>query len=334
MYIPFPRSASERLKIDELVTLAQLLFHTDRHEHTSYVTQQTLANCTGMSEKSVRRHLEHAAEAGFITIREGGERTPDGQLRRRNTYLVEWPERDFIFIERELFTMVFPPDVVPEGDRVKMFGFLIMLKTQCLNNTCLCRWSLNQLTEHVSASKQTLSRFFSYARELNLIAPMENNQAGFRLLVPDLNRDVPSPYEEHFFFPLDYGNRPLTAQQRLWKQVYRSLFEFCWQRLGTPCPPYHTMPVYEITENVIARLEREELIPGTTIGEEEDHLLTTGLLQERLHKLLEDIAKDIPAGTRIQSLNYFAERICHRHDHLHALQWDPRWRHQVPAHFL
>lgn len=331
MYIPFPRSASEHLKMDELVTLTQLMLHTDRHEHTSYVTQQTLADVTGMSEKTVRRHLDHAAEAGFITIHRGGEVGPYGQPRRRNSYLVAWPTQDFIFIERELTKMTFDPAIVPEGDTVKMRGALIMLKTQCLNNTSLCRWSLNELTRHVKASKETLSRFMDYGRKLGLIAPLKDGQTGFRLLVPELSRDVLNPRDELFFFPPDYSRRPLGNQERLWKQVYRTLFDFCYDTLGTPCPLYHPMPVYEITENVIARIEREELIPATTIGEEDDYLLTTGLLQQRLNQLLGDIAKDIPAGTRIRSLNYFAERICHRHDHLHSLQWDPQTRHLQPT---
>lgn len=331
MYIPFPRSAAERLKIDELVTLTQLMFHTDRNEHTSYVTQQTLARVTGMSEKTVRRHLDHAAEAGFITIHHGGEVGPDGQPRRRNSYLVAWPVQDFIFIEYELLDKTFDPAVVPEGDTVKMRGALIMLKTQCLNNTSLCRWSLNELTRHVKASKETLARFMDYGRRLNLIAPLNDGQTGFRLLVPELNSDVRNPRDELFFFPPDYSRRPLSNQERLWKQVYRTLFDFCYDVLGTPCPPYHPMPVYEITENVTVRLEHEVAIPGITIGEEAEYLLTTGLLQERLRQLLDAIAGDIPAGTRIQSLNYFAERICHRHTDLHPLQWDPQTRHLQPT---
>ena len=226
--------------------------------------------------------------------------------------------------------MTFDPAIVPEGDTVKMRGALIMLKTQCLNNTSLCRWSLNELTRHVKPAKETLSRFMDYGRKLGLIAPLEDGGTGFRLLVPELSRDVLNPRDELFFFPPDYSRRPLATRDRLWKQVYRTLFDFCYDTLGTPCPPYHPMPVYKITENVMWRIYNERYQAALPIPEDEE-LLTTGLLQQRLRQLLDAIAGDIPAGTRIQSLNYFAERICHRHDHLHPLQWDPQTRNLQPT---
>lgn len=320
-YIAFPRSAAERLKMDELLTLAALMFRTDYTTGISNATQQTLANALALSEKTVRTHLDHIEQAGFITVRRGGEVDDQGNPRRRNTYLVTLPERDFIFVNAPLFAQPFDPEVVPEGDQMKMRAFLIQCKTQCLNNTNLCRYSQREMAARVRTSRPTLSRFFNYGYTTGLLCPDE--KGGFRVMPSYLNTDVRDGEELFWFPPSEYERCPNWASG--YRAVYRAIFDFCLAR-GMSCPPYFHEPVATIFDRVCLCLDRDEarnLLPVRTT----DERIGQGLIRRKTDELLDNLDDDaddlrdtLGPDMEVFSLNYFVERICHRHHTLRPVR--------------
>ena len=66
-------------------------FHMNEHGAGSYPSQETIAEETGYSRKSVNEHITKAVDSGWLKVQQHGF---GGRKWRRNEYIASWPERD------------------------------------------------------------------------------------------------------------------------------------------------------------------------------------------------------------------------------------------------
>ena len=138
-----------------------------------------------------------------------------------------------------------------------------------------------------------------------------------------LNTDVRDGEELFWFPPSEYERCPNWASG--YRAVYRAIFDFCLAR-GMSCPPYFHEPVATIFDRVCLCLDRDEarnLLPVRTT----DERIGQGLIRRKTDELLDNLDDDaddlrdtLGPDMEVFSLNYFVERICHRHHTLRPVR--------------
>lgn len=130
----------------------------------SHVTEEKLSLLTGLDERTIRRVIKRLKDAGCLTVQTIVKEDADRGFIRRNSYYIKPTSKDYFFLDNSFFKKNYP---------AKIAGFLLLLKSVCLNNTDTVQWSNSQIAKAVGLSRNTVTALLNECRQLGLIKTIE-----------------------------------------------------------------------------------------------------------------------------------------------------------------
>lgn len=94
-------------------------------EHIPY-NRGKLSLLTGLDERTIRRVIKRLKDAGWLTVQTTIKEDADRGFIKRNSYYIKPANKDYFFLDNSFFKKNYP---------AKIAGFLLLLKSVCLNNT-------------------------------------------------------------------------------------------------------------------------------------------------------------------------------------------------------
>ena len=79
-----------------------------------------------MDERTIRRVIKRLKDAGYLTVQTTIKEDADRGFIKRNSYYIKPANKDYFFLDNGFFNKNYP---------AKIAGFLLLLKSVCLNNT-------------------------------------------------------------------------------------------------------------------------------------------------------------------------------------------------------
>lgn len=154
------------LSLTEAYTYFCLAIKSDRENLQSKIKQENLAKyiCDNahttkdtISVSTIKNHLNKFVEKDLMTketqVLEGNKGT-----FKTNTYYLT--DLHYVLIDEAL---------VKEPISNDLKGFLILLKTRCINSTNLCKYSIRELAETLAVGKSTVGKYLKLAEEAGYI---------------------------------------------------------------------------------------------------------------------------------------------------------------------
>ncbi len=130
----------------------------------SHVTEEKLSLLTGLDERTIRRVIKRLKDAGYLTVQTIVKEDADRGFIKRNSYYIKPANKDYFFLDNSFFTKNYP---------AKIAGFLLLLKSVCLNNTDTVQWSNSQIAKAVGLSRNTVTALLNECLQLGLIRAIE-----------------------------------------------------------------------------------------------------------------------------------------------------------------
>ena len=130
----------------------------------SHVTEEKLSLLTGLDERTIRRVIKRLKDAGYLTVQTIVKEDADRGFIKRNSYYIKPANKDYFFLDNGFFKKNYP---------AKIAGFLLLLKSVCLNNTDTVQWSNSQIAKAVGLSRNTVTALLNECRRLGLIKAIE-----------------------------------------------------------------------------------------------------------------------------------------------------------------
>lgn len=167
----------------------------------SHVTEEKLSLLTGLDERTIRRVIKRLKDAGYLTVQTIVKEDADRGFIKRNSYYIKPTSKDYFFLDNGFFNKNYP---------AKIAGFLLLLKSVCLNNTDTVQWSNSQIAKAVGLSRNTTTALLNECRRLGLIKAIEK---GYELMV---------------------GCFINSAVRKTAAGIYKEICEFCKSKKVTP----------------------------------------------------------------------------------------------------
>lgn len=167
----------------------------------SHVTEEKLSLLTGLDERTIRRSIKRLKDAGCLTVQTIVKEDADRGFIKRNSYYIKPTSKDYFFLDNGFFNKNYP---------AKIAGFLLLLKSVCLNNTDTVQWSNSQIAKAVVLSRNTTTALLNECRQLGLIKAIEK---GYELTV---------------------GCFINSAVRKTAAGIYKEICEFCQSKSITP----------------------------------------------------------------------------------------------------
>lgn len=154
------------LNLTEAYTYFCLAIKSDRESLFSKIKQENLAKYisdNGYTDKdsisvwTVRDHLKKFKDCGLIT-RDTKTTVKGMQVTKQNTY--QLTDEHYVLIDEA---------IVKEPISNELKGFLILLKTRCINSTNLCKYSIRELADTLAVGKSTVGKYLKLAEEAGYI---------------------------------------------------------------------------------------------------------------------------------------------------------------------
>ena len=130
----------------------------------SHVTEEKLSLLTGLDERTIRRVIKRLKDAGWLTVQTIVKEDADRGFIKRNSYYIKPANKDYFFLDNSFFKKNYP---------AKIAGFLLLLKSVCLNNTDTVQWSNSQIAKAVGLSRNTVTALLNECLQLGLIRAIE-----------------------------------------------------------------------------------------------------------------------------------------------------------------
>ncbi len=130
----------------------------------SHVTEEKLSLLTGLDERTIRRVIKRLKDDGCLTVQTTIKEDADRGFIKRNSYYIKPANKDYFFLGNGFFKKNYP---------AKIAGFLLLLKSACLNNTDTVQWSNSQIAKAVGLSRNTVTGLLNECRRLGLIKAIE-----------------------------------------------------------------------------------------------------------------------------------------------------------------
>lgn len=131
----------------------------------SHITEEKLSLLTGLDERTVRRSIKRLKDAGYLTVQTTVKEDANRGFIRRNSYYIKPASKNYFFLYNSFFKKNYP---------AKIAGFLLLLKSVCLNNTDTVQWSNSQIAKAVGLSRNTTTALLNECLRLGLIKAIEN----------------------------------------------------------------------------------------------------------------------------------------------------------------
>ena len=167
----------------------------------SHITEEKLSLLTGLDERTIRRVIKRLKDAGWLTVQTTIKEDAVRGFIKRNSYYIKPANKDYFFLDNGFFNKNYP---------AKIAGFLLLLKSVCLNNTDTVQWSNSQIAKAVGLSRNTTTALLNECRRLGLIKAIEK---GYELTV---------------------GCFINSAVRKTAARVYKEICEFCKSKKITP----------------------------------------------------------------------------------------------------
>ena len=127
----------------------------------SHVTEEKLSLLTGLDERSIRRSIKRLKDAGYLTVQTSTvKEDADRGFIKRNMYHIKPEKSNYFFLDNSYFKRNYP---------AKIAGFLLLLKSVCLNNTDTIQWSISQIAKSIGLSRNTTTALLNECQQLGLI---------------------------------------------------------------------------------------------------------------------------------------------------------------------
>lgn len=127
----------------------------------SHITEEKLSLLTGLDERSIRRSIKRLKDAGYLTVQTSTiKEDTDRGFIKRNSYFIKPANKDYFFLDNSFFKRNYP---------AKIAGFLLLLKSVCLNNTDTIQWSNSQIAKAIGLSRNTTTALIKECQQLGLI---------------------------------------------------------------------------------------------------------------------------------------------------------------------
>ena len=130
----------------------------------SHVTEEKLSLLTGLDERTIRRVIKRLKDAGYLTVQTTIKEDASRGFIRRNSYYIKPANKDYFFLDNSFFKKNYP---------AKIAGFLLLMKSVCLNNTDTIQWSNSQIAKGIGLSRNTTTTLLNECRQLGLIKAIE-----------------------------------------------------------------------------------------------------------------------------------------------------------------
>lgn len=167
----------------------------------SHITEEKLSLLTGLDERTIRRVIKRLKDAGYLTVQTSIKEDADRGFIKRNSYYIKPANKDYFFLDNGFFKKNYP---------AKIAGFLLLLKSVCLNNADTVQWSNSQIAKAVGLSRNTVTVLLNECLQLGLI------------------KQIAKGYE------LTAGCFINSAVRKTAAGIYKEICEFCKSKKVTP----------------------------------------------------------------------------------------------------
>lgn len=219
-----PIEASRRLKNGPLYTYLALLFKSDFQTHRSAVDEETLAEITGFTERTVSNHIKYMEKAGLVEV----TRTQYKRTVRKNYYEIVHPEKDFIICSESLLDLEIAG--LPLDEQSELKGLLLMVKCLCVNNCNFTYYSYEKMAANLGIGLTTVKKLMPQLIDRALVEPLQG-RTGYRITGPWFDKGNTYPF-------------PKGTPER-YRYIYTYIMLHC-HKLGVECPEYsrdHIAPI-------------------------------------------------------------------------------------------
>ena len=174
---------------------------SDHKTNISHITEEKLSLLTGLDERTIRRVVKRLKDAGCLTVQTTIKEDANKGFIRRNSYYIKSTSKDYFFLDNSFFKQNYP---------AKIAGFLLLLKSVCLNNTDTVQWSNSQIAKGIGLSRSTTTALIKECQQLGLI------------------KQIAKGYE------LTVGCFINSAVRKTAAGIYKEICEFCNSKKVTP----------------------------------------------------------------------------------------------------
>ena len=145
----------------DIYVWATIKYCSNHKTNISHITEEKLSLLTGLDERSIRRSIKRLKDAGYLTVQTSTvKEDADRGFIKRNSYFIKPANKDYFFLDNSFFKRNYP---------AKIAGFLLLLKSVCLNNTDTIQWSNSQIAKGIGLSRNTTTALLNECLQLGLI---------------------------------------------------------------------------------------------------------------------------------------------------------------------
>lgn len=283
-YRIFPVNAAKVLSNKEAYIYLALLFKSDFQTGESNVLLETLSKETGYDTDTVSSYLHKAKDKGFVDIARMWVNAGNvAKPKTKNFYKIQIPTYNFVMVSRSFLDWHIDGMSLKEETDIK--GFILLIKSICLNNCNVTFYSLREMAEILNLSYSTLQKLMTKCRDLGIIETIKGG--GYKIML------------EHF----DIGNTDYFPKgtQSLYKEIYNTISAYCKSK-GFDPPPFKGEYIsqiaveYPYTQNDLEQTNDKAFIMQHSVSYQ---------LKERL----------LPIVKPIKSLNYFVKVLTNKDYH-------------------
>lgn len=168
-YTLIHNSIAKKLKPADLLRYTAIAF-TPRVDNATDCTYEQIGMISGEGYETIKDFVTRLKKLRIIPIEEKVNK--DG---KRNVYHIKEPIDNFKIINKSIFELPI---------EVELKGFLIQLKSICLNNTDRCEWTIHNISNHINCSRITVTKYINKLLELGYINKIDK---GYEITVDIFN---------------------------------------------------------------------------------------------------------------------------------------------------
>lgn len=144
----------------DIYVWATIKYCSNHKTNISHITEGKLSLLTGLDERTIRRVIKRLKDIGYLTVQTTIKEDADRGFIKRNSYYIKPANKDYFFLDNSFFKRHYP---------AKIAGFLLLLKSVCLNNTDTIQWSNSQIAKSIGLSRNTTTVLIKECQQLGLI---------------------------------------------------------------------------------------------------------------------------------------------------------------------
>ena len=148
----------------DIYVWATIKYCSNHKTNISHITEEKLSLLTELDERTIRRSIKRLKDAGYLTVHTTIKEDADRCFIKRNSYYIKPANKDYFFLDNSFFKRNYP---------AKIAGFLLLLKSVCLNNTDTVQWSNAKIAEAIGLSRNTTTALLNECLQLGLIKAIE-----------------------------------------------------------------------------------------------------------------------------------------------------------------